>query len=146
MFWRNRYRRNINIPEEQIAGIAVYNPTIDRFLILARRPLTRDGSWVFDLPKGHVETGETLQQAALRECFEETGLVPQILGNFNITFKVDNRSYFFFFGVVSTTQVELSNEHQAFAWKTADFATYLPPPLDTVLQAAEIFVQMHPFE
>jgi 8-oxo-dGTP pyrophosphatase MutT (NUDIX family) len=29
-------------------------------------------SWV--LPKGHVETGETIEQAALREIYEETGL------------------------------------------------------------------------
>src|ERR1700719_3700639 len=29
-------------------------------------------SWV--LPKGHVEAGETIQQAALREIYEETGL------------------------------------------------------------------------
>jgi len=29
-------------------------------------------SWV--LPKGHVEAGETLEQAALREIYEETGL------------------------------------------------------------------------
>jgi 8-oxo-dGTP pyrophosphatase MutT (NUDIX family) len=31
-----------------------------------------DKSWV--LPKGHVEAGETLEQAALREIYEETGL------------------------------------------------------------------------
>ena len=29
-------------------------------------------SWV--LPKGHVEKGETIEQAALREIYEETGL------------------------------------------------------------------------
>ena len=29
-------------------------------------------SWV--LPKGHVEVGETIEQAALREIYEETGL------------------------------------------------------------------------
>lgn len=29
-------------------------------------------SWV--LPKGHVEAGETIEQAALREVYEETGL------------------------------------------------------------------------
>lgn len=30
-------------------------------------------AWV--LPKGHVEEGETIEQAALREIYEETGLV-----------------------------------------------------------------------
>ena len=32
----------------------------------------RTNSWV--LPKGHVEEGETIEQTALREIYEETGL------------------------------------------------------------------------
>lgn len=36
--------------------------------------MRRRGWW--DLPKGHVETGETHEQAALREVAEETGLTP----------------------------------------------------------------------
>ena len=35
----------------------------------------REGRW--DLPKGMVERGETLQQAALREVTEETGIAAQ---------------------------------------------------------------------
>jgi 8-oxo-dGTP diphosphatase len=34
---------------------------------------------VFSLPGGLVETGETLQEAALRELMEETGVVAEIL-------------------------------------------------------------------
>lgn len=40
-------------------------------LALAQRQRTTK-TWV--LPKGHVESGETLQQAALREIHEEAGL------------------------------------------------------------------------
>lgn len=36
------------------------------------------GHW--DLPKGHVESGETCREAALREVEEETGIVGEIVG------------------------------------------------------------------
>ena len=38
------------------------------------------GHWCF--PKGHVESGETEEQTALREIWEETGLHPVILPGF----------------------------------------------------------------
>ena len=37
---------------------------------------TRDDAWV--LPKGHLEPGETAEQAALREVREEAGVVGRI--------------------------------------------------------------------
>lgn len=42
-------------------------------LILVKQP----GGWV--LPKGHIETGETAAQAAVREVQEETGLDVKIV-------------------------------------------------------------------
>ena len=35
----------------------------------------------WDLPKGHIEDGETSSQAALREVMEETGIEATIVGN-----------------------------------------------------------------
>jgi 8-oxo-dGTP pyrophosphatase MutT (NUDIX family) len=43
-------------------------------LIRARR----SRAWVF--PKGHVESGETLEQAAVREVAEEAGVSAAVLG------------------------------------------------------------------
>lgn len=43
------------------------------FLIEQYSDLRNDVYWVF--PKGHAEEGESSQQAALRECKEETGLL-----------------------------------------------------------------------
>ncbi len=34
----------------------------------------------FSLPGGHVEAGETLQEAALRELYEEVGVTARIIG------------------------------------------------------------------
>lgn len=40
----------------------------------------RDGHWGF--PKGHIEEGESEQETAIREVFEETGLEIKIVGDF----------------------------------------------------------------
>lgn len=50
----------------EAAGGAVVNRDSDWLLIY------RNGRW--DMPKGHVERGETIEDAALREVAEETGL------------------------------------------------------------------------
>ncbi len=62
-----RYRRDVS------AGIIVFHRTPDgcRFLLLLSR-LTKRPLWEF--PKGGVDEGETVLEAALRELEEETGL------------------------------------------------------------------------
>lgn len=55
------------------AGGLVQAPDGSRLLI------SREGHW--DIPKGMVEQGETIAQAAVREVREETGLTQISLGN-----------------------------------------------------------------
>lgn len=54
------------------AGGVVTTPEGDCLMI------SRDSRW--DLPKGMVETGESLRQAARREVMEETGVSPDTVG------------------------------------------------------------------
>lgn len=65
-----RYRRDVS------AGVIVFHRGSDgcRFLLLLSK-LTKRPLWEF--PKGGVDEGETLIQAALRELQEETGLSPE---------------------------------------------------------------------
>jgi len=58
---------------------------------------TAKNEWLF--PKGHVEKGENLQQAAEREIKEETGILSQAadyLGKIDYTFKGDTYEVHFF--------------------------------------------------
>jgi len=57
---------------EITAGGIVFNG--DRVLVLKNWK----GVWVF--PKGHVELGESREEAALREVFEESGVHASIVG------------------------------------------------------------------
>ena len=54
----------------------------------------RRGRLLWSLPKGHLETGETAEQAAIREVAEETGIVGEIvasLGTIDFWFVADGR-------------------------------------------------------
>ena len=44
----------------------------------------RRGRLLWSLPKGHLEDGETLEQAAVREVAEETGIHGSIIGSLGI--------------------------------------------------------------
>ena len=54
------------------AGGVVFNATREVLLLRARM-----GFWVF--PKGHPEPGESLEEAAVREVWEETGVRAEVL-------------------------------------------------------------------
>ena len=49
----------------------------DRVAIIARH--SRSGHLEWCLPKGHIEQGETPQQAAIREISEETGILGEVV-------------------------------------------------------------------
>lgn len=68
--------------QEISAGGVVYKPEGQGRLLLI---MDRYGRWT--LPKGKVEPGETVEEAALREIREETGIQGRILG------KVGETSY-----------------------------------------------------
>ncbi len=42
--------------------------------------IDRRGRLLWSLPKGHIEAGETAEQAAVREVAEETGITGRVVG------------------------------------------------------------------
>lgn len=60
-----------------LAASAVIRDESSRILLVQRANMPDMGCWT--LPGGRVDTGETLEQAAIREVFEETGLTIAIV-------------------------------------------------------------------
>lgn len=65
------YRKPEGIPEHTSAGGVVVRLVDDKLLVTLIREGKAKG---YALPKGHVERGESLQDAAAREVYEEAGL------------------------------------------------------------------------
>lgn len=90
----------------------------DKILVLRRSSdMDRAGFW--ELPGGHVEPGETAEQAALRETKEETGLDIAKL-EFHHTsaynYKGQSRLSLVFVARTPNEKVLLSGEHDEFDW------------------------------
>ena len=66
------------------AGGIVFNQAGEVLLLRDRM-----GYWVF--PKGHVDQGESLEQAAVREVAEETGIQAQALAPLSSTHYTNNK-------------------------------------------------------
>lgn len=69
------------------AGGIVYRKKGSDFEILLVTAKRNPRAWIF--PKGHIEDGETPEQAALREVEEEAGVVGELVGPVGRPIKFD---------------------------------------------------------
>lgn len=90
----NRAPSRLRSVEETSAGGLVVDVGSARPQVALIARLDRRGRLVWSLPKGHVEPGETPQDAAIREISEETGIQGQIvasLGTIDFWFMTPDR-------------------------------------------------------
>jgi bis(5'-nucleosidyl)-tetraphosphatase len=130
------------------AGIIVYR-LVDKtmeFLVL------KYGAGHWDFSKGHVEEGETLRQAALRELQEEAGIQARIDEEFEQEFSYIFHDYdgvlakkkvYFFVGHALSDEVHLSYEHTDFAWLpyTAAYEKLTYENAKNLLKQAHLFLR-----
>lgn len=125
------------MPKEKSAGAIIYRKEIDQiyYLLLHYAPSEkgRRGHWGF--AKGHIEKGETDEEAAKREVFEETGINDlKISSGFKeiekyffkkvYGLKGDDRKkapwifkiVVFFLAETETKEIKISEEHSGFVW------------------------------
>lgn len=128
------------MPVEKSAGVIVFyiekNNEI-KYLLLKHKP----ASW--DFPKGLVEKGESLEDAAIRECQEETGIkITELMPGFKETIKFFFRVKYeyqvkrgfkmgqtvlkfvtYFLARAKTKDVKVSFEHESYEWLTFEEIT-----------------------
>jgi 8-oxo-dGTP pyrophosphatase MutT (NUDIX family) len=78
--------------DETSAGGLVVDHETGSAAIIGR--LDRRGRLLWSLPKGHIESGETAEQAAVREVEEETGIIGHVvapLGTIDFWFVAEDR-------------------------------------------------------
>jgi ADP-ribose pyrophosphatase YjhB (NUDIX family) len=77
---RRRPRHWLRQVDEFSAGglVVDLNGDVPRGALIGRTD--RQGRLLWSLPKGHIEAGETAEQAAVREVQEETGIAGDIIG------------------------------------------------------------------
>ena len=99
----------------------------NKILLLKRgvQDIRRPNQW--DIPGGHVEDGETLEQALIRECHEETGIKPGAIGLLHVqsaVFETDDKfvNWAFFYGRTDSENVILSHEHSDHKWVSLESA------------------------
>jgi 8-oxo-dGTP pyrophosphatase MutT (NUDIX family) len=81
-------------------------------LVTARR---NPNNWIF--PKGHVESGETLKAAAVREAREEAGIEGKVVGPAGkMTFEFGDNTYRVHYFVVKTADPGRQREGRRFRW------------------------------
>lgn len=85
-------RRRLRTVDETSAGGLVVDHTTGAAAVIGR--LDRRGRLLWSLPKGHIEVGETAEQAAVREVQEETGIIGAVvapLGTIDFWFVAEDR-------------------------------------------------------
>src|SRR5689334_24517704 len=117
---------------EPTVGVFIFNPANELLLLKSHK-------WPghYTIPGGHVELGEQIEDAAIREAKEETGLDVYDLEFINFQeFIYDpsfwKRRHFIFFDYAcrtSSTDIKLNDEAEEYTWVRLEDAIHLP--LDT---------------
>lgn len=89
---------------------------------------TKHGEWGF--PKGHLDPGEDLRTAALRECAEETGIaLLAVTGpSYELIYDLPSgkrKRVVYYPAVTNQQRVVLSDEHDEHRWASASEAAGL---------------------
>ncbi len=114
------------MPVERSAGaVIVRDEKGVRHYLLLQYGKRKGGGFHWDFPKGHLEKGETTEEAIRREVAEEAGItdlefVPGFRETLRLFFRWEGKTSIKFvaFRVVRTrtADVKLSFEHIGFAW------------------------------
>jgi len=127
------------MPKEKSAGAIIFRleHNTPYYLLLHYPSSAKTKNEYWDLPKGHVESGETEEETARREVEEETGLQElkffegfreEIHYWFRSENKTISKTVAFYLAQTTQEKITISPEHVGFQWlpyeKALDALTY----------------------
>ncbi len=105
----------VRIKKELVSKVIIFDGRKILLLKRSAKSVSDQSPWTWDLPGGHLDAGETFQQAAIREVFEETKLILTEVSYVGHDKNKDKMTYFYI-----TDQwggdISLSHEHQDHKW------------------------------
>lgn len=106
-------------PVQQAGAIAFRDGSKRRFLLVTAR--RSPGTWIF--PKGHVERGESVIDAALRELEEEAGVEGEAIGEVGVLrFRAGTEEVEVHYVLVAAANDGESREGRRVKWMSLDDA------------------------
>ncbi|MFM1779617.1 MAG: hypothetical protein RIS51_762 [Actinomycetota bacterium] len=85
-------RKSVVVQEVSAGGLVLAADNSAKVAIISHKNRGGHAAWV--IPKGHIEKGESAEQAAVREVFEETGIEAEIIekiGEISYSFKASGK-------------------------------------------------------
>jgi len=120
--FQEKWFKHIIIRElERSVNVVIRNDK-GEILIMKRSPNEFNHPNFWDFPGGKVEDNETLEEAAVREAKEESGLDIELEGGYFNIYKFEDRNIdvYSFFAKPKTGKATLSEEHTEFKWITKE--------------------------
>ena len=102
---------------ENVAAAIVYNPTLEKFLVVKRAEERERYPSHWEFPSGFIEEDEEVKEAALRELMEETGLKGEVVKTGeSFPIQIPPVTIHPVLLLVDKEEVKLSNEHTEHRW------------------------------
>jgi mutator protein MutT len=102
---------------EEVAAAVVYIPEEQKFLLVKRSVARERFPEHWEFPSGFIEEGEVVEEAALRELEEETGLKGEIIRvGEGFPIEIPKVMVHPVLVKVEGEEVELSKEHSEYRW------------------------------
>lgn len=130
-----RYNKTMEENRPKV-GVGVIIRRDNKILLGKRKNAHGDGTWSF--PGGHLEFGETPEDCAKRETFEETGLILNTFiksGYTNDIFDKENKHYITLYMITNLEEgePELKEPEKCEQWQWFEWSK-LPEPLFVPIQ------------
>jgi len=114
----------MNLEKPYIVSVyAVLRNEKSEFLLLRRSENSHSNPGKWDFPGGKLTRGEPLEEAVVREVWEETGIsiVPGDIAGY-ATFELPEKKVIaiIYYGGYVIADVKLSHEHMEYAWSSLD--------------------------